>query len=266
MLRWQAGIRRAIQKVDPTRTVFIMCRGGGEGVGTASLAPFGSLDHMALDWHDYFNGALGRLRRGRRQLGAVVVRHPQPGDPAATPAPRQAQARVLQVPLDRARAVGHPAARRRVGRPHRRAGQRHLPVADARRSSRKEGVSWTRWVLATGGGFALLNDDDTPTPEASQLAASMHATASALARPPRRRDGSARRRRGAQRAAEQRQLDAVAERPQKRGVAGGPDHDADDERRQGRADRQRAAASRARRSRGTRSRPRPGTRGRTGAP
>jgi hypothetical protein len=40
----------------------------------------------------------------------------------------------------------------------------------------KEGVSWTRWVLATGGGFALLNADDTPTPEANQLGAAMRAT------------------------------------------------------------------------------------------
>jgi hypothetical protein len=43
----------------------------------------------------------------------------------------------------------------------------------------KDDVSWTRWLLAKGGGFALLNDDDTLTPEAAQLAATMRATTTA---------------------------------------------------------------------------------------
>ncbi|HUZ83779.1 MAG TPA: cellulase family glycosylhydrolase, partial [Gaiellales bacterium] len=48
MLGWQVRIRNVLRTVDPTRTVFVMCRGGGEGVGTANLALFGSLDHLAL--------------------------------------------------------------------------------------------------------------------------------------------------------------------------------------------------------------------------
>ena len=59
MLQWQAEIRKVISAVDPKRTVFIMCRGGGEGVGTADLKAFGSLEHLALDYHDYFNGIPG---------------------------------------------------------------------------------------------------------------------------------------------------------------------------------------------------------------
>jgi hypothetical protein len=176
MLSWQAGIRRAIQKVDPTRTVFIMCRGGGEGVGSADLKPFGSLDHMALDWHDYFNGGSGGLdSAGDNWVPSWADTHNQE-TPSYTGS-EASQARVLQVPLDRARSWGIPLF---VGEWGIHTG---APGADEYQSQMlqlfaKDGVSWTRWLLATGGGFALLNNDDTLTPEASQLAASMRAAAS----------------------------------------------------------------------------------------
>jgi hypothetical protein len=88
-----------------------------------------------------------------------------------------AQARVLQVPLERARSWGIPLL---VGEWGIHTG---APGADEYqrqmlRLFAKDGVSWTRWLLATGGGFALLNNDDTLTPEATQLAASMRAAAS----------------------------------------------------------------------------------------
>jgi hypothetical protein len=41
----------------------------------------------------------------------------------------------------------------------------------------KEGVSWTRWVLSTSGGFGLLNKDLSPTPEAAQLTSALRQTA-----------------------------------------------------------------------------------------
>ena len=189
MLRWQAGIRRAIQQVDPTRTVFIMCRGGGEGVGTASLAPFGSLDHMALDWHDYFNGGSGGFdAAGDNWVPSWSDTHNQ-----ATPSytgTEQAQARVLAC-RSRGPRGGDPAARRRVGRPH---GRR--PDADTYQTQMldvfgKEGVSWTRWVLSTGGGFGLLNKGGSLTPEAAQL----QQRAATVGSGGRRRRGAARPRR-----------------------------------------------------------------------
>ncbi len=167
MLRWQAGVRSAIQKVDPTRTVFIMCRGGGEGVGTASLAPFGSLDHMALDWHDYFNGGSGGFdAAGDNWTPSWRDTHNQ-----ATPSytgSEQAQARVLAVPLARARAWGIPLLVGEWGV------HTDSPGAATYQTQMfdvfgKDGVSWTRWVLSTGGGFGLLNKDGSPTPEAAQL-------------------------------------------------------------------------------------------------
>jgi len=177
MLRWQAGIRRAIQKVDPTRTVFIMCRGGGEGVGTANLKPFGSLDHVALDWHDYFNGLSGGLdAAGDNWVPSWADTHNQ--ETSSYTGTEAAQARVLKVPLDRAKSWGIPLL---VGEWGFHTG---APGSDIYQQQmldlfQKDGVSWTRWVLATGGGFALLNADDTPTAEANQLGAAMRASTTA---------------------------------------------------------------------------------------
>jgi hypothetical protein len=171
MLRWQAQVRAAIQRVDPTRTVFIMCRGGGEGVGTASLAPFGSLAHLALDWHDYFNGGSGGLDpAGDNWVPSWAATHNQTS--ASYSGTEASQARVLQVPLARTRSWGIPLL---IGEWGIHGG---VPGADTYQSQMldlfaRDGVSWSRWVLSTGGGFGLLNKDMSPTPEASQIAAAL---------------------------------------------------------------------------------------------
>jgi hypothetical protein len=81
---------------------------------------------------------------------------------------------VLQVPLERARHWGIPLL---VGEWGIHTGD---PGAEEYQSQMlqlfaKDRVSWTRWLLAKGGGFALLNHDGTQTPEASQLAGMMRA-------------------------------------------------------------------------------------------
>ncbi len=173
MLRWQAGIRSAIQQVDPTRTVFIMCRGGGEGVGTASLAPFGSLDHMALDWHDYFNGGSGGFdAAGDNWVPSWSETHNQ-----ATPSytgTEQAQARVLRVPLDRARALGIPLLVGEWG-VHTGAPGSATYQTQMLDLFGSQGVSWARWVLSTSGGFGILNKGGSLTPEAQQLSTGLQA-------------------------------------------------------------------------------------------
>ena len=176
MLRWQAGIRRAIQQVDPTRTVFIMCRGGGEGVGTADLAPFGSLDHMALDWHDYFNGGSGGLdEAGDNWVPSWADTHNQTS-PSYT-GTEAAQARVLQVPLRAPARWGIPLLVGEWGIHSGTPGQRHLPVPDARplRQGRRQ-------LVALG---ALLERRIRPAEagslaeaEAAQLAAALRWTES----------------------------------------------------------------------------------------
>ena len=175
MLRWQAGIRAAIQKVDPARTVFIMCRGGGEGVGTASLAPFGSLDHLALDWHDYFNGGSGGFdAAGDNWVPSWRDTHNQ-ASPSYT-GTGSSQARVLRVPLARTRALGIPLLVGEwgvhTGAPGSAAYQTQMLDLFG-----KEGVSWTRWVLSSSGGFGLLNKDLSPTSEATQLTSALRQTA-----------------------------------------------------------------------------------------
>jgi endoglycosylceramidase len=167
MLRWQAAVRRTIRAVDPTRTVFIMCRGGGEGVGTASLAPFGPLDHLALDWHDYFNGLSGGLdAAGDNWVPSWADTHNQTS--TAYHGSEKSQARVLAVPLDRTRSWGIPLL---VGEWGFHTG---APGSAAYQSQMldlfgRDGVSWTRWVLSKGGGFGLLGRDGTPSAEARQL-------------------------------------------------------------------------------------------------
>ena len=132
MLQWQAEIRRVIRAVDPGRTVFIMCRGGGEGVGTADLKAFGSLDHLALDYHDYFNGipGIGLTSDGNdwtpswpathNQKTAAVRRH---GGVAGGRARR---------PAAQDHRVADPPAHRRMGHPHGRPGWARVPAPDAR--------------------------------------------------------------------------------------------------------------------------------------
>ena len=39
-----------------------------------------------------------------------------------------------------------------------------------------QGVSWTRWNLARGGGFGLLQGTGTPTAEAMQLENALRST------------------------------------------------------------------------------------------
>jgi hypothetical protein len=170
MLRWQAGIRAAIRKVDPTRTVFIMCRGGGEGVGTANLAPFGSLTHLALDWHDYFNGLSGGLdSTGDNWAPSWSATHNQTA--SSYTGSEQAQARVLEVPVARTHAWGIPLL---VGEWGIHSGTPGSAVYQTQMLDlfAKDKVSWTRWVL-TGGGFGLLRTDGTPTAEAEQLKAAL---------------------------------------------------------------------------------------------
>ena len=176
MLRWQAQIRRVIRAVDPARTVFIMCRGGGEGVGTANLAPFGSLRHLALDYHDYYNGipGIGLTADGNNWTPSWQATHNQSGESYV--GTEAAQARVLAVPLGRTRSWGIPLL---IGEWGIHTG---VPGAATYQSQMlglfaREGVSWTRWNLARGGGFGLLDGFGTPTVEALQLQAAIRAGA-----------------------------------------------------------------------------------------
>jgi hypothetical protein len=174
MLQWQAEIRRVIRAVDPRRTVFVMCRGGGEGVGTADLKAFGSLDHLALDYHDYFNGipGIGLTTNGNDWSPSWPATHNQKASRYAGTA--ASQAAVLSVPLRRTAEWRIPLLIGEWGI--------HTGVRGSLEYQRQmldifasENVSWTRWNLARGGGFGLLQGTGSPTAEAIQLENALHA-------------------------------------------------------------------------------------------
>ena len=117
---------------------------------------------------------LGRLRRRRRQLGAVVERRPTTRRRPSYTGTEQAQARVLRVPLDRARALGIPLLVGEWG-VHTGAPGSATYQTQMLDLFGTQGVSWARWVLSTSGGFGLLNKGGSLTPEAQQLSTGLQA-------------------------------------------------------------------------------------------
>jgi endoglycosylceramidase len=169
VLRWQAQIARVLEAVDPSRAVVIMCRGGGEGIGTANLGLVPGR-HVVLDFHDYFNGhpGYGFDQAGDNWTPSWPATHNQDAVGPYTGS-EAAQAQVLTVPLDRARRFGLPLL---VGEWGIHTG---TPGADVYQQQMlhafdQAGVSWARWNLGSGGGFAVLDAASAPTPEATQLA------------------------------------------------------------------------------------------------
>jgi hypothetical protein len=169
MLAWQGRIARVLHAVDPSRAVVVMCRGGGEGIGTANLRLLGSLHHVALDFHDYYNGKpnTGFDAAGDNWTPSWPATHNQ-----VTPGPytgsEQAQSAVLSVPVDRARRWGIPLIVGEWGihtdTPEAAVYQQQmLSLFD------RDDVSWARWQLASGSGFGLLVHGGQPTPLVEQL-------------------------------------------------------------------------------------------------
>ena len=174
VLRWQGQIARVIHALDPRRTVFIMCRGGGEGVGTADLGLVPG-PHVALDFHDYFNGhpGYGLDSQGDNWVPSWPATHNQ--DTSGPYVGSQAaQAAVLSVPTDRARLFHMPLLVGEWGI------HTSTPGADLYQQQMAavmaaDGISWARWNLASGGGFALLDGRSSPSAEAIQLSQLMAA-------------------------------------------------------------------------------------------
>jgi hypothetical protein len=170
MLKWQSRIRGAISRVDPTRTVVVMCNGGGGGVGTANLRLLGSPDHLALDWHDYFNGndSVGLDASGDQWAPSWTATHNQTtGEYAGTEAN---QKRVISLPIDRARKwhvallIGEWGINQRV------------PGAADYQSQmldlfRRAGLSNARWQLTSDGGYGLITPAGRMSPAGVQVSA-----------------------------------------------------------------------------------------------
>ena len=169
VLRWEGQIARVLHAVDPTRAAVVMCRGGGEGIGTADLGVVGDLAHVALDFHDYYNGlpGTGLDAQGDNWTPSWQATHNQ-DTPGPYQGSEQAQAAVLAVPVRVAQRYNVPLLVGEWGihngTPDSNVYQQQMLGLFAR-----DHVSWARWTLGTGGGFALLDGYGTPTPDASQL-------------------------------------------------------------------------------------------------
>jgi cellulase (glycosyl hydrolase family 5) len=168
VVRWEAKILAAIRQVDPQRTVVFMLRGGPSmGAPGADLSSFGSLEHLALDVHDYFAGTGGSGYKHDGENVSSGYRSTLKGDPYQGSS--ESQGEYLSVSLTAARRWGIPLIVGEWGAFGDLPGldtyqQQMVSLFDA------EGVSWARWSLDNRERLGLLNRDLTPKPDAEQLA------------------------------------------------------------------------------------------------
>ncbi len=158
ILSWQAPVVHAIRALDPWRAIVVMCRGGGEGVGTADLSLLGPDPHLVLDWHDYFSGVPGT---GLDVTGDDWVpdwpsTHLQATDTYVGTA--DAQRAVLHVPVDKARSLGIPLL---VGEWGIRSDDPNLAEYQSTMLGlfAQAGVSWARWGYDPGSALTIRDPD-----------------------------------------------------------------------------------------------------------
>ncbi len=174
VLAWQAQIYKVMHAVDPQRTMFVMCRGGAEGVGTANLNQFGPNPHIALDFHDYYNGVPGTGfdAAGDNWAPSWIATHNQDLDPIkGYVGTEAAQNAVLQVPIDAAKKADIPLLVGEWGI-HKDDAHAGTYTSQMLEAFAKDDLSWARWVLAPGHGFNLLDPirPHAPSSQALQVA------------------------------------------------------------------------------------------------
>ncbi len=164
---WESKILTAIRAVDQLRTVVFMLRGGPSmGAQGADLTRFGSLQHLALDVHDYFAGSGGSgYKRDGENVSSGYRSTLQGGAYSGTTA---SQAAYLAVPLGAARRWDIPLIVGEWGAFNDQPGQDvyQQQMVDLFAA---EGVSWARWSLDSRERLALLSRDLSLTPAALQL-------------------------------------------------------------------------------------------------
>jgi len=174
MLRWQADVARAIRAVDPLRTLFFMCRGGGEGVGTADLSILSGLGSVALDFHDYFNGLAdsGLDATGDLWSPSWAATHNQRS--TAYDGTEATQEAVLDVALARTQAAGIPLLLGEWGVRNDDTGYAayQSQVLDLLTTYR---IAAARWDIGTSDLFALRNSDGSFNAPGLQLQAAFAA-------------------------------------------------------------------------------------------
>jgi aryl-phospho-beta-D-glucosidase BglC (GH1 family) len=168
IMRWQVPIRNAIAAIDPYRTVLVQCRGGGEGVGSADLSVFGNMTHLALDFHDYFDGipGYGLDSTGDNWSPSWSATHNQ--NVTNYSGTEAAQELVLNVPLRKAAQYNIPLL---IGEWGARTDDANVATYQSQMLDlfAKCQVNWTRWDIGMTDLFHLLNADRSFTPAALQL-------------------------------------------------------------------------------------------------
>lgn len=164
---WESGILADLRAVDPVRTVVFMTRGGPSmGALHANLQSFGSLEHLALDVHDYFGGTGGSGYKPNGENVSSEYTSTLVGQPYSGTA--ESQAEYLQVDLDAARRWDIPMIVGEWGAKRTATG---LGVYQAQMVHvfASLGLSWARWSLDPKEPLGLLTRDGAVTPAAQQL-------------------------------------------------------------------------------------------------
>jgi Cellulase (glycosyl hydrolase family 5) len=169
VISFEAAIRRAFAAVDPRRTVFVMTRTGGDkGLLDASFQAFGSLRHVALDYHAYFAGVpgTGMTFDGEDWRPGFDSTHMQATTNYHGTLERQRQ--VLLTPILKANDLRMPLL---VGEWGSRRDDRHGSTYQAQMLALFEryGLSWARWALSAEDPFGILGSSSQPTAAFRQL-------------------------------------------------------------------------------------------------
>lgn len=121
MHAWLAPVVDAMHAIEPDRALFVMCRGGSQGFGTATFAEFGDLQakNICIEFHQYYTGlAPGINADTPGEVGwdvpgddyypdSATVHNTTSGSTYA--GAEQYQEAFMSVPLDKAAALGVPA-------------------------------------------------------------------------------------------------------------------------------------------------------------
>jgi endoglycosylceramidase len=159
VVRWESRILAAIRVVDAERTVVFMLPGLTINPLADDLSPFASLQHLALDVHDYFAGTIATARLGYPTTLQGGAYRGTPDGQAAYLAGPLAAARNWNIPV----IVGEWGAFN--DEPGLAAYQEQMV-----KLFESQGVSWARWSLDNEQRLGLLTSDLTPKPAARQLA------------------------------------------------------------------------------------------------
>lgn len=174
MLRWQAEVARAMRAVDPLRTLFFMCREGGEGVGTVDLSILSGLGSVALDFHDYFNGLAGSGLDAAGDLWSPSWAATHNQKSTAYDGTEASQEAVLDLVLARTQAAGIPLLLGEWGVRKDDTGYAayQSQVLDLSTTYR---IAAARWDIGTSDLFALRNGDGSFNAPGLQLQAAFAA-------------------------------------------------------------------------------------------